>query len=190
MAAGDPGAGSLDSDQQHRSPTPTRTEAVPTAQGLRVPIIASGQVRPHGCTRGGCLKGLAGVSWGLRALLPMGVRPGLNVLVSDYWTPAHQAVEHEDAEALARWLAAGGDPDEVFGEMTLLTHAIDVEGDGALQTGEPLTVHTTAVLLAFGADPCVADPAGCTPMGMATRYGHALAVQLLQAHISRRDADS
>ena len=67
--------------------------------------------------------------------------------MSDYWTPAHQSVEQEDAETLARLLAAGADPDEVFGNMTLQTHAIDVEGDGSLQSGQPLTVHTTAVLL-------------------------------------------
>ncbi|KFG09857.1 MULTISPECIES: hypothetical protein [Streptomyces] len=109
--------------------------------------------------------------------------------MSDYWTPAHQAVEQEDAEALARLLAAGSDPDEVFSDMTLLTHAIDVEGDGSLQSGQPLTVHTTAVLLAFGADPELADPAGRTPMDMADRYGHGLAVKLLQAHIGRRAAD-
>ncbi|GAA1940710.1 ankyrin repeat domain-containing protein [Kitasatospora viridis] len=110
--------------------------------------------------------------------------------MSDYWTPAHQAVEREDAEALARLLAACGNPDEVFGEMTLLTHAIDAEGDGALQAGKPLTVHTTAVLLAFGADPCLADPAGRTSMAMAAHYGHTPALQLLQAHINRQDADS
>jgi hypothetical protein len=74
----------------------------------------------------------------------------LNALVTDYWTPAHHAVEHEDTETLARLLADGTDPDEVFSNMTLLTHAIDVEGDGSLQSGQPLTVHTTAVLLAFG----------------------------------------
>ncbi|WP_432075114.1 ankyrin repeat domain-containing protein [Streptomyces wuyuanensis] len=84
--------------------------------------------------------------------------------MSDYWTPAHQAVEQEDAEALARVLAAGSDPDEVFSGMTLLTHAIDVEGDGSLQSGQPLTVHITAVLLAFGADPELADPEGRTPV--------------------------
>ncbi|MER5636901.1 ankyrin repeat domain-containing protein [Kitasatospora sp. NPDC002227] len=110
--------------------------------------------------------------------------------MSGYWTPAHQAVEREDAEALARLLAAGGNPDEVFGEMTLLTHAIDTEGDGALQAGGPLTVHTTAVLLAFGADPCLADPAGRTPMAMAAHYGHVPAPHLLQAHVDRRDAGS
>lgn len=111
-------------------------------------------------------------------------------MVSDYWTPAHQAVEQEDAQALARLLAAGSDPDEAFGNTTLLTHAIDVEGDGSLQSGRPLTVVTTAVLLAFGADPQLVDPDGHTPLDMAHHYGHDLAVKLLQTHISRRAADS
>ncbi len=102
--------------------------------------------------------------------------------------PAHHAVEHEDAETLARLLADGSDPDEIFGNMTLLTHAIDAEGDGSLQSGQPLTVHTTAVLLAFGADPELADPDGRSPMDMAERYGHDLAVKLLRAHISGRAA--
>ncbi|MFB7374901.1 ankyrin repeat domain-containing protein [Streptomyces sp. NPDC056222] len=110
--------------------------------------------------------------------------------MSDYWTPAHHAVEHEDAEALARLLANGSDPDEVFSNMTLLTHAIDTEGDSTLQSGRPLSVHTTAVLLAFGADPELADPDGRTPLDMATYYDHDLAVQLLRTHISRRVGDS
>ncbi|MEV5910167.1 hypothetical protein DMH25_15520 [Streptomyces sp. WAC 01325] len=108
--------------------------------------------------------------------------------MSDYWPAAHHAVEHEDVETLARLLADGSDPDEVFSNMTLLTHAIDVEGDSSLQSGQPLTVHTTAVLLAFGANPELADPDGRTPMDMANLYGHDLAVRLLRAHISRRAA--
>ncbi|WAU86402.1 ankyrin repeat domain-containing protein [Streptomyces sp. Qhu-G9] len=67
------------------------------------------------------------------------------------WTPAHQAVEDEDAEALALIVANGVDPDEVCHSMTLLTHAVDVEGDGALHNGSPLSVHTAAVLLAMAA---------------------------------------
>jgi ankyrin repeat protein len=118
------------------------------------------------------------------------VRRRFNVLVSDYWTPAHHAVEHEDAETLAQLLASGTDPNEVFGNVTLLTHALDAEGDGALQSGRPLTVHTTAVLLAFGADPELADPDGHTPMDIGTHYGHELAVKLLQEHISRRAGGS
>ncbi|MFD5417545.1 ankyrin repeat domain-containing protein [Streptomyces sp. NPDC127069] len=110
--------------------------------------------------------------------------------MNDYWTPAHHAVEHEDAETLARLLASGSDPDEVFGNMTLLTHAIDAEGDGALQSGQPLTVHTTAVLLAFGADPELADPDGRTPLEIATDYAHDLAIQLLRTHIRKRALSS
>ncbi|MFF0160416.1 hypothetical protein ACFYRY_23230 [Streptomyces sp. NPDC005263] len=37
--------------------------------------------------------------------------------MSVYWTPAHCAVEHEDAETLARLLADGSDPDDVFSFM-------------------------------------------------------------------------
>ncbi|MEU0788222.1 ankyrin repeat domain-containing protein [Streptomyces sp. NPDC006173] len=108
--------------------------------------------------------------------------------MSSYWTPAHHAVEYDDAESLARLLADGADPDEVFSNMTLLTHAIDAEGDGSLQSGRPLTGHITAVLLAFGADPELADPDGHTPLDMAAHYGHYPAVNLLRAQISRRVA--
>lgn len=66
--------------------------------------------------------------------------------------------------------------------MTLLTHAIDVEGDGSLQRGWPLTVLTTAVLPAFGADPELATPDGHSPMDMVEQYGHDLVVKLLRAH--------
>lgn len=106
--------------------------------------------------------------------------------MEDHWTPAHSAVEHEDAEALARLLAAGTDPDEVQNNMTLLTHALDAEGDGALQSGRPLTVHTTAILLAFGANPRLPDPDGRTPLYMAELYNHAPAVELLRRHARRR----
>lgn len=114
------------------------------------------------------------------------MRRRLNATVENTWTPAHQAVENEDAEILAQLLAVGVDPDEVCDNMTLLTHAIDVEGDGAVQSGGSLTVHTTAVLLAFGADPQLPGPDGQTPMDLAVHYGHDLAVELLQRHISER----
>ncbi|MEV0530136.1 ankyrin repeat domain-containing protein [Streptomyces sp. NPDC050439] len=106
------------------------------------------------------------------------------------WTPAHHAVEHEDAEALAHLLVDGVDPDEVFGGATLLTHALDVEGDGALQTGKRLTVHTTAILLAFGADPQLRDPYGDSPLDVAQQYDHQPAIKLLAEHIERRTGDS
>ncbi|MFF9839231.1 ankyrin repeat domain-containing protein [Streptomyces sp. NPDC013740] len=106
--------------------------------------------------------------------------------MNDCWTPAHAAVEHEDAKTLARLLAAGTDPHEVQGNSTLLTHAIDTEGDSTLQSGRPLTVHTTAILLAFGADPQLPDPGGLTPMQLAEQYDHTLAI-VLRRYISRQD---
>ncbi|MFI0967937.1 ankyrin repeat domain-containing protein [Streptomyces sp. NPDC021080] len=112
----------------------------------------------------------------------------LNADVENTCTPAHRAVENEDAETLAQLLAKGVDPDEICHDMTLLTHAVDAEGDGALQSGKPLTVHTTAVLLAFGADPQLPGPDGLTPIGLAVSYGHHLAVELLQRHIQRGEA--
>ncbi|MFF7738782.1 hypothetical protein [Streptomyces sp. NPDC007984] len=85
---------------------------------------------------------------------------------SGWWPPTLFAAEHQDAELLARLLDAGADPDEGNGG-TPLTHALDAEGDGALQSGAPLTVATTAVLLAYGADP------------------NALAIRMLHRHLQR-----
>ncbi|MDX2731681.1 MULTISPECIES: ankyrin repeat domain-containing protein [unclassified Streptomyces] len=102
------------------------------------------------------------------------------------WTPAHHAVEMEDVETLARLLDAGVDPNETDCGMTLLTHAIDVEGDGAMQSGEPLTVHATAVVLAFGADPERPGTDGRTPMSVAEQYGHELAARLLRRHLDQK----
>ncbi len=101
-------------------------------------------------------------------------------------TPAHFAVEHGDLRELTRLLDAGADPNEVWSDMTLLVHAIDVEADGAIQTGEPLDAACTAVLLAYGADPERPGPDGTIPRLFAFHYGHGLAVRLLEAHIARR----
>lgn len=103
------------------------------------------------------------------------------------WTPAHHAVEHEDAEALAQLLVDGVDPNEFFRRATLLTHALDVEGDGVLQTGQRLTVHTTAILLAFGADPELRDPHGDSPLDVAEQHEHRPAIKLLRERIERRE---
>ncbi|GAA2768634.1 hypothetical protein GCM10010103_76770 [Streptomyces paradoxus] len=65
----------------------------------------------------------------------------------------HQAVELSDYEALTVLLDAGADPNELCFGHTLLTHAIDIEGDGHLQSGHPLNTAATSILLAYGADP-------------------------------------
>jgi ankyrin repeat protein len=67
------------------------------------------------------------------------------------------------------------DPD---GQWTHLHHAIDVEADAAAQTGEPLTVEVTRLLLELGADPTIADHRGRTALQEAEYRGHVLALQL------------
>ncbi|MFK0174274.1 HDIG domain-containing metalloprotein [Streptomyces sp. NPDC090306] len=114
----------------------------------------------------------------------MSLRPSQQAAIdrSGWWPPTLFAVEHQDAELLARLLDAGADPDEGSG-ATPLTHAIETEGDGAMQTGEPPTVATTAVLLAYGADPALRDPSGETPLEVAQRHDHVLAIRLLRRHL-------
>ncbi|WP_435589513.1 ankyrin repeat domain-containing protein [Micromonospora chalcea] len=65
--------------------------------------------------------------------------------------------------------------------MTLLHHAVDVEGDGALQSGRPLHVDVTALLLARVASPDAVDRDGRTPLDCARANGHWLAAELLEA---------
>jgi ankyrin repeat protein len=98
------------------------------------------------------------------------------------WTPAHYAVEMEDLPRLRELLDAGADvadPNPLG--MTLLHHAVDIEGDGALQADRQPHVDTTALLLARGADPLAQDQDGDTPLDLARQYGHWLAVELMEA---------
>ncbi|MFD8421015.1 ankyrin repeat domain-containing protein [Streptomyces sp. NPDC059466] len=96
------------------------------------------------------------------------------------WTPVHRAVEVGDYEALTVLLDAGADPDEMCFGLTLLTHAIDVEGDSHLQSGHPLNTAATAILLAYGADPRLPTEDGRPPLQVAQDYDHVLAERLLQ----------
>ncbi|MET9452906.1 ankyrin repeat domain-containing protein [Streptomyces cinerochromogenes] len=102
------------------------------------------------------------------------------------WTPAHKAVETSDYEALTVLLASGTDPNERCFGHTLLTHALDVEGDSHLQTGYPWNTAATAVLLAYGADPQLPADDGQTPLQLAEYYGHVMAQALLMRFISAR----
>ncbi|MEV5435069.1 ankyrin repeat domain-containing protein [Streptomyces sp. NPDC052682] len=101
------------------------------------------------------------------------------------WTPAHKAVEGSDYEALSRLLDSGVDPNERCFGHTLLTHAIDVEGDGQVQTGHPLNTAATAILLAYGADPELPADSGDTPLQIAESYHHEPALRLLRRFLER-----
>ncbi|MFJ1975235.1 ankyrin repeat domain-containing protein [Streptomyces sp. NPDC087903] len=100
------------------------------------------------------------------------------------WTPVHQAVEMGDFEALAVFMDAGADPNEMCFGLTLLTHAIDLEGDSHLQSGHPLNTAATAILLAYGADPRLPTADGETPLQVAHSYGHEPAQRLLERFLS------
>ncbi|MFH7598611.1 hypothetical protein WDV06_26485 [Streptomyces racemochromogenes] len=98
--------------------------------------------------------------------------------VQNPWTPAHQAVESSDHATLTRLLDGGADVNEVCCGQTLLMHAIDLEGDSALQSGQPIDSALTAILLAYGADPGLVLR-GRTARDLAHTYNHDMAIRLL-----------
>ncbi|MFG2623174.1 ankyrin repeat domain-containing protein [Streptomyces sp. NPDC048507] len=100
-------------------------------------------------------------------------------MVENPWTPAHQAVESSDFAELTRLLDEGADVNEVCEGMTLLEHAIDLEGDSALQSGTPIDSRLTAILLAYGADPRPQPPGQMSAMDLADSYGHDIAYRLI-----------
>ncbi|WP_116203270.1 ankyrin repeat domain-containing protein [Amycolatopsis circi] len=105
-------------------------------------------------------------------------------------TPAHSAVEMENLPALRDLLDGGVDVNEEWNGFTLLHHAIDIEGDGHVQSGEPLHVDATAYLLARGADPFLRtkDSGRLTAEELAHANGHWLAIALLDSWKQQRAA--
>ena len=107
-------------------------------------------------------------------------------------SPAHRAVEHSDLVTLARLLRSGEvDIHEEDDGLTLLHHAIDVELDAHVQTGEPLHVDLTALLLALGADPRRGSGGGVGPTAEHVAFvnGHWLASCLIEAWTNRMPSE-
>ncbi|MGW0731196.1 ankyrin repeat domain-containing protein [Streptomyces sp. NPDC002851] len=102
-------------------------------------------------------------------------------------SPARLALEQDDLEELRRLLDAGWDVHEEFDGFTLLHAAVDGEIDGHTQTGEPLHVDATALLLAKGADPLRRSHGGkgLSALHMAFVSGHWLAYELFEAWTKR-----
>lgn len=101
------------------------------------------------------------------------------------WSMAHNAVEVQDVSQLRDLLDAGGDVEDDSGDgWTLLRHAIDTEVDAHDQTGGPLHVDVTALLLSRGADP-LSRHNGMSVLEEAEARGHWLAVELMHAWINR-----
>jgi ankyrin repeat protein len=107
--------------------------------------------------------------------------------MTSQFSPAHQAVEHQDLPTLAALLDAGADIHQEHAGLTLLHHAIDVEIDSHAQSGAPLHVDTTAYLLARGADPTRKshEGRGLNAEHKAFTSGHWLATCLIQAWTSK-----
>ena len=90
-------------------------------------------------------------------------------------------MEHERLDELRRLLDSGWDVDDPTDDgMTLLHHAIDIEVDAAAQTGEPLAVELTELLVLRGAD-LGHRWHGQTPLEAANERGHHLAVTVIEA---------
>jgi hypothetical protein len=105
--------------------------------------------------------------------------------MSDYRSPAHDAVEHGRLDELVDLLEAGADVEEMQDGLSLLEHAVDAEEDEVAQNGGELSVDLTAAVLAAGADP-LRNTGGWrqeSARDMAVRRGHALAVELFDAWI-------
>lgn len=70
---------------------------------------------------------------------------------------------------------------------TLLTHAVELEGDSHLQSGHSLHTTSTAILLAYGAIRTLPAADGQTPVQIAEYYDHEPAKRLLQRFLSPRN---
>jgi uncharacterized protein len=101
------------------------------------------------------------------------------------WSSAHHAVEHEDLPLLRDLLNTGHDVEDDNGDgWTLLRHAVDVEYDRHVQTGEPLHADVTTFLLARGADP-LRHCNGTSVVEEAETRGHWLAAEIMHAWTNR-----
>lgn len=108
------------------------------------------------------------------------------------WTDAHVAVELGDLDRLGRLLDTGTDVNEEAAGLTLLHHAVDVELDSHVQSGDPLSCAITEFLLERGADPLrkSGGGTGVSALHMAYVNGHNLAYDLFQRHLDLLDQES
>ncbi|MFD8489482.1 ankyrin repeat domain-containing protein [Streptomyces sp. NPDC059712] len=93
-------------------------------------------------------------------------------------------------ETLSILLGSGADPDEVCIRDTLLTHAVGLAGDAHVQTNYPLNTASTAILLAYGADPRLPAIDGETPLQIAEYYHHEPIKRLLQRFLALTPAET
>jgi len=109
----------------------------------------------------------------LDVLLKCGANPNVRLPGLD-WTLLHLAIEHHDVASAAVLLKHGANVGLTDASgCTPLHHAVDVEADGAQQSGLPPKPVLTRLLLEAGADPHAIDAGGKTPIDIAREYGYA-----------------
>lgn len=119
-----------------------------------------------------------------RQLLEAGADPNRSFDGSGF-PPMSAAIEQAWLPGLQLLLVHGGDVNvRKYGGWTPLMHAVDVEADGACQSGEPASLDLVRFLLKQGADPALRDDRGECAADLARRYGWDEAVQLLSAAAS------
>ncbi|MFB7275448.1 ankyrin repeat domain-containing protein [Streptomyces sp. NPDC056244] len=96
---------------------------------------------------------------------------------------ARLALEQDNLEELRRLLDAGWDVHEEYNGFSLLHSAVNGEIDAHIQTGEPLHVDATALLLSKGADPMRPshEGNGLSALHLAFVSSHWLAFDLFEA---------
>jgi ankyrin repeat protein len=100
------------------------------------------------------------------------------------WDAMHVAVEHEMDAVIPVLVSAGAKLNGCDGSgMTPLHLAVDIEADGAHQSGEEPTARLTALLLGLGADPEAPDIRGRTVLSLAEDYEHEAAITAIRRHI-------
>src|SRR6266508_2559629 len=94
-----------------------------------------------------------------------------------------EAIELGDLDSLRAALDSGLDMSQERDGLTLLHYAIDVESDAHAQTGEPLHVDATALLVARGADPkrLSSGGRGVSAEHMAFLSDHWLALEIFRS---------
>jgi hypothetical protein len=98
------------------------------------------------------------------------------------WTALHAAVENDHLDIVRELVAAGANLEALdTSGWTPLCLAVDAEIDGSHQTGKPLSLEITTLLLEAGANP-VGD-AKTSPLGIAQDYECDEAVRLLKQFV-------